>query len=135
MGSLNMRETIITREQVANPRTHYGDAKASTRHFITQRVTGLINVVFLGFLLFIVVRLAGQDRADMVGVIGNGFIGIPFAVLIGIVAVHMRNGMRDTLEDYLHGRMYSLAMMLNTLFCLIVGLAAIGAIVKIVFWG
>ncbi|WP_092425801.1 succinate dehydrogenase, hydrophobic membrane anchor protein [Devosia crocina] len=130
-----MRETIITREQVANPRTHYGDAKASTRHFITQRVTGLINVVFLGFLLFIVVRLAGQDRADMVGVIGNGFIGIPFAVLIGIVAVHMRNGMRDTLEDYLHGRMYSLAMMLNTLFCLIVGLAAIGAIVKIVFWG
>lgn len=130
-----MRETIITREQVANPRTHYGDAKASTRHFITQRVTGLINVVFLGFLLFIVVRLAGQDRADMVAVIGNGFIGIPFAVLIGIVAIHMRNGMRDTLEDYLHGRMYSLAMMLNTLFCLIVGLAAIGAIVKIVFWG
>lgn len=130
-----MREPIITRDTVANPKTHYGDAKASTRHFMTQRVTGLINIVFLGFLLFIVVRLAGQDRADMVAVIGNAFVGIPFAVLICIVAVHMRNGMRDTLEDYLHGRMYRLVMLLNTLFCLIVALAAIGAVARLVFWG
>lgn len=130
-----MREPIITRDTVANPKTHYGDAKASTRHFMTQRVTGLINIVFLGFLLFIVVRLAGQDRADMVAVIGNAFVGIPFAVLICIVAVHMRNGMRDTLEDYLHGRVYSLVMMLNTLFCLAVALLGAGAVLKIVFWG
>ena len=130
-----MREPIITRDTVANPKTHYGDAKASTRHFMTQRVTGLINIVFLGFLLFIVVRLAGQDRADMVAVIGNAFVGIPFAALICIVAVHMRNGMRDTLEDYLHGRVYSLVMMLNTLFCLAVALLGAGAVLKIVFWG
>ncbi|PXA97463.1 succinate dehydrogenase, hydrophobic membrane anchor protein [Nostoc sp. 3335mG] len=130
-----MRETVVTRDMVANPKTHYGDARASTRHFITQRVTGLINVVFLGFLLFIVVRLAGQDRADMVAVIGNPFVGLPLAVLLAIVAVHMRNGMRDTLEDYFHGRMYRLIMLLNTLFCLAVALLGVGAIVKIVFWG
>ncbi|RYE59904.1 MAG: succinate dehydrogenase, hydrophobic membrane anchor protein [Hyphomicrobiales bacterium] len=122
-------------DAIANPRAHYGDAKASTRHFITQRVTGLINVIFLALLLFIVVRLAGQDRADMVSVIGNAFVGIPLALLIVIAAIHMRNGMRDTLEDYLHGRVYSLSMLLNTLFCLIVGLAGAGAVLKIVFWG
>jgi succinate dehydrogenase / fumarate reductase, membrane anchor subunit len=130
-----MRETIITRDVVANPKTHYGDARASTRHFVTQRVTGLFNVVFLGFLLFIVVRLAGQDRADMVEVIGNGWVGIPFAVLIAIVCVHMRNGMRDTLEDYLSGSLYRLAMLLNSLFCLAVALIGAGAVLKIVFWG
>lgn len=130
-----MRETVLTPETIANPKAHYGDAKASTRHFITQRVTGLVNAVFLGLLLFIVVRLAGQDRADMVSVIGNAFIGIPLAILIAIAAIHMRNGMRDTLEDYLHGRVFSLAMLLNTLFCLIVGLAGAGAVLKIVFWG
>lgn len=124
-----------TQDAIANPKAHYGDAKASTRHFITQRVTGLINVIFLGLLLFIVVRLAGQDRADMVSVIGNAFVGIPLALLIAIAAVHMRNGMRDTLEDYLHGRVFSLVMMLNTLFCLVVGLAGAGAVLKIVFWG
>lgn len=130
-----MRETVITSDTVANPKTHYGDAKASTRHFITQRVTGLINVIFLGLLLLIVVRLAGQDRADMIAVIGNAAIGIPLALLIVIAAIHMRNGMRDTLEDYLHGRVYSLAMLLNSLFCALVGLAGAGAALKIVFWG
>ena len=130
-----MRETVITRDMVANPKTKYGRARASTRHFITQRVTGAINIVFLGFLLFIVIRLAGQDRTDMVAVLGNGWVGIPLAILIGNVAVHMRNGMRDTLEDYFHGDLYRLLMMLNTLFCILVAVAGVAALLKLVFWG
>ena len=130
-----MRESVITTETIANPKSRYGSANASTRHFITQRVTGAINILFLGLLLFIVVRLAGQDRADVVGLLGQWWIGVPFAALIAIVAIHMRNGMRDTLEDYLAGSMYRLAMLLNTLFCLAVALLGAGAVLKIVFWG
>lgn len=124
-----------SKNTIADPRARYGNGPASTRHFITQRVTGLINIAFLLLLLFLVVRLAGQDRPDLVAVIGTPWIGLPLMVLIAIVAVHMRNGMRDTLEDYVHGRMFSLAMMLNTLFCLFVALAGIAAVGKIVFWG
>jgi succinate dehydrogenase / fumarate reductase, membrane anchor subunit len=130
-----MREQIITRDVVANPKSAYGDKKASTRHFLTQRLTGASNIVFLLFLLFIVVRLAGQDRADMVSVIGNGVVGIPFAVLLAVVTVHMRNGMRDVLEDYFAGRVYSLLMMLNSLFCALVALVGVVSILKLVFWG
>ena len=130
-----MGETVITRDTVANPKSVYGDKKASTRHFITQRVSGAINIAFLALLLFVVVRLAGQDRPDMVAVLGNGWIGIPLAVLLVIVAVHMRNGMRDTLEDYFHGRTYSLLMMLNTMFCLVIGAVGVLSILKLVFWG
>lgn len=120
---------------IADPRARYGNGPASTRHFITQRLTGLVNVAFLALLLTLVVRVAGQDRADLVAVIGNFWIGVPLMVLIAIVAVHMRNGMRDTLEDYAHGRLYSLAMSVNTFFCLLVAVAGIGAVAKIVFWG
>ncbi|WP_332700551.1 succinate dehydrogenase, hydrophobic membrane anchor protein [Devosia sp.] len=130
-----MRETVITRDMVANPKTKYGNAKASTRHFITQRLTGAINIAFLILLLFVVVRLAGQDRPDMVAVIGNGWIGVPLAALLVIVTVHMRNGMRDTLEDYLSGSVYRLFMMLNTLFCIAIAVAGVAAILKLVFWG
>ena len=130
-----MREQVITRDIIADPKSHYGDARGSTRHFLTQRLTGAINIAFLLLLLYLVVSLAGQDRPDMVAVIGNVWVGIPLAILIAIVAVHMRNGMRDTLEDYVHGRMYRLLMMLNTLFCLIIALAGIGAVLKLVFWG
>jgi len=130
-----MREQVITRDTVANPKSKYGDAKASTRHFITQRVSGAINIAFLGLLLFVVVRLAGQDRPDMVAVIGNGWIGIPLAVLLVIVTLHMRNGLRDTLEDYFRGRTYSLYMMLNTMFCIAIAAVGVISILKLVFWG
>lgn len=130
-----MRETVISKDTIANPKTHYGNGKASTRHFITQRTTGAINIAFLALLLFVVVRLAGQDRADVVTLLGNWWVGIPFAALIAIAAIHMRNGMRDTLEDYVHGATYRLAMMLNTLFCLAVALLGAGSVLKIVFWG
>ena len=130
-----MRETVITRDMVANPKTKYGNGRASTRHFITQRVTGAINIAFLVFLLFVVVRLAGQARVDMVPVLGNGWIGLPLAALLVVVAVHMRNGMRDVLEDYFHGSLYRLLMLLNTLFCLLVAVAGVAALLKLVFWG
>jgi len=120
---------------IANPKTKYGNAKASTRHFITQRVSGAINIVFVGFLAFIVLRLAGQDRPDMVATIGNAWIGLPLAALLVIVAIHMRNGMRDTLEDYFHGATYRLLMSLNTAFCLLIAVAGLAAILKLVFWG
>ena len=130
-----MRDTIITRDMVANPKTAYGNKKASTRHFITQRLTGAINIVFLLFLLFIVVRLAGQDRVDMVAVLGNAWIGLPLAALLVVVTIHMRNGMRDTLEDYFAGSLYRLLMLLNTLFCILVAVAGVAALLKLVFWG
>ena len=134
MGGV-MRETVVSRDTVANPKSKYGDAKASTRHFLTQRITGAINIAFLLLLLFVVVRLAGQDRPDMVAVLGNGWIGLPLAILLVIVAIHMRNGMRDTLEDYFHGRTYRFLMMLNTMFSLAVATLGVLSILKLVFWG
>jgi succinate dehydrogenase / fumarate reductase membrane anchor subunit len=130
-----MREQVINRDVIANPKSKYGDAKASTRHFITQRVTGVINILFLILLLYVVTKLAGQDRVDMVTTIGNGWIGIPLAILLIIATVHMRNGMRDTLEDYVAGRVYSLLMMLNTMFCIVIAVVGVASILKLVFWG
>jgi len=130
-----MREQIITRDMVADPKSAYGNKKASTRHFITQRLTGAINIVFIGFLAYIVLRLAGQDRPDMVATLGNGWLGLPLAALVAVAAVHMRNGMRDVLEDYFAGSLYRLLMLLNTLFCILVAVAGVAALLKLVFWG
>ena len=130
-----MREQIITRDMVADPKSAYGNKRASTRHFITQRLTGAINIVFIGFLAYIVLRLAGQDRPDMVATLGNGWLGLPLAALVAVAAVHMRNGMRDVLEDYFAGSLYRLLMLLNTLFCILVAVAGVAALLKLVFWG
>ena len=57
------------------------------------------------------------------------------ASLIAVAAIHMRNGMRDTLEDYFAGSLYRLLMLLNTLFCILVAVAGVAALLKLVFWG
>ncbi|WDR04457.1 succinate dehydrogenase, hydrophobic membrane anchor protein [Devosia rhodophyticola] len=131
-----MREKVITTQTIADPKTSYGDGKAASRHFIAQRWTGAVNVLLVGFLVWMVVRLAGADRAEMISVVGNPIAGIILAVLLVVALVHMRIGMVEIVEDYVQDpRTNRLSLMLNTLFCLGVGLIGVIAILKLVIWG
>lgn len=120
---------------IADPTAHYGSPRGATRGFITQRLTGALNVLFLGFLIWLVVRLAGADRAEMVAVVANPLVAIVLALLIVNVAIHMRIGMREIIEDYIAGRTKRLALTVNDVFVLGVGLLALISLIKIVFWG
>jgi len=120
---------------IRNPKTHYGNAKASTRHFITQRVTGALNIVFTLFFVWFVVSLAGADTAGKLALVANPFVAIVLALLLVVVAIHMRNGMRDVIEDYFTGAEERLAMTANTAFTLFVLVVALLALAKLVFWG
>lgn len=121
--------------EIRNPKTHYGNGRASTRHFITQRVTGAINIVFTLFLVWFVVSLAGADTAGKLALVANPFVAFILALMLVVVAIHMRNGMRDVIEDYFVGANERLAMAANTAFTLFVLVAGLLALAKIVFWG
>ncbi|MHB1101930.1 MAG: succinate dehydrogenase, hydrophobic membrane anchor protein [Devosia sp.] len=127
---------MIDKRIIADPKTHYGPAKAATRHFITQRLTGALNVLFLIFLVWLVVRLAGAERAEMISVIANPFVAIVLALLIVNVRVHMRIGMREVIEDYAdEERTNRLLRFVNNVFSAGVALIGLVAIAKIAFWG
>ena len=121
---------------IADPTVHYGSPKGATRDFTTQRITGALNVLFLGFLIWLVVSLAGADRATMVATVANPLVALILALLIVSVCVHMRIGMREIIEDYVHDpRLNRLSLGVNDIFTILVGLAALAALIKIVFWG
>jgi succinate dehydrogenase / fumarate reductase membrane anchor subunit len=124
-----------TRAQIQNPATRYGRAKASTRHFITQRITGAINIVFSIFIIWFVVSLAGRAPAEMIELARNPFVAIGLVLLVVNVSIHMRNGMRDTVEDYFDKGEHGWAMLANNLFVGFFFVVALGAIAKLVFWG
>ena len=130
-----MSATKPSQAQIQTPSTHYGNAKASTRHFITQRVTGAINIVFTLFIVWFVVSLAGKAPAEMIVLTRNPFVAIGLALLVVNVAIHMRNGMRDTIEDYFDKGEHSWTMLANNVFTGFFVVAALGAIAKLVFWG
>ena len=82
---------MIDKASIANPRTHYG--RGGTRQFVVQRVTAALNIAFLIFFSWFVVRLGGADRAQMLDVVRNPMVALVLCLLIVNVCVHMRIGM------------------------------------------
>lgn len=127
---------MIDKKTIADPATHYGNPRAATRAFKLQRLTGGLNILFLGFLIWLVVSLADADRAEMVATVAHPVVAIVLALLIVNVCLHMRIGMREIIEDYMHDpRIGRLSMTLNDIFALFVAAVGLISLVKIVFWG
>lgn len=127
---------MVDHKTIADPGTHYGSPKAATRGFKWQRITAALNIALLAFLIWLVVSLAGGDRAAMVAIIANPLVALVLVALVVNVCVHMRIGMREIIEDYVHDpRLNRLSLGLNEAFVLFVGIVALGSIIKIVFWG
>ena len=126
---------MIDKATISDPKTHYGSPRLSTRHFMTQRITGALNVLFTIFFVWFVVRLAGADRATMVGVVHNPFVAIILCLLIINVCVHMRIGMNEVIEDYLEGGIHDLAKRANAVFAILVAVVTVLSVAKIAFWG
>jgi succinate dehydrogenase / fumarate reductase membrane anchor subunit len=126
---------MIDKAHIADPKTHYGSPHGATRHFMTQRITGALNVLFLIFFVWFVVRLAGADRAEMVGVVHNPIVAIVLCLLIINVCIHMRIGMNEVIEDYLEGDIHHLAKRANAVFAILVAVVTVLSVAKIAFWG
>lgn len=109
-----------------------GSAKEGADHFWKQRVTAFANIPLTLFLVVSIVLLAGQDHATVAAYIGSPLAALAFTALIISAAIHMRLGMQVVIEDYVHGEaMKILLLMANTFFSILVGLAAIMAIIKL----
>lgn len=121
---------------IADPKVHYGSPRAATRAFTVQRITGALNILFLGFFIWLVVSLAGKDRAGMVATIAHPLVALILALLMVNVTVHMRIGMREIIEDYVHDpRLNRLSLSVNDIFTILVALAGLVSILAIVFRG
>lgn len=115
-------------------KTHPGEKGTGT--FIRQRVTGALNIVFVGFLIWLVVSLAGADRAQMAATFAHPIVAILALVLIGSALVHMRIGMYEIIEDYVHEpKLHGLAKTANTTFTVIIGAIALVSVLVLAFGG
>ncbi len=129
-------EEKLTLKTIADPKSRYGSAKLATRSLITQRITGALNAVFTLFFVWLVVRLAGAGRAEMLPIIANPIVAIVTGLMVISVAMHMRIGMQEVIEDYVHDeKLNALSLMLNTVFAVLIAGVALASLLKLVFWG
>jgi succinate dehydrogenase / fumarate reductase membrane anchor subunit len=108
--------------------------KSGTTHFWYQRATAVANVPLVIFLLWFIISHLGAARADVVASIQDPVIAALLALSFISIPWHMRLGMQMVLEDYVQdARALHAGLLLNTLFTAAMALAALYAILKIVF--
>ena len=108
--------------------------KSGTTHFWYQRATAVANVPLVIFLLWFIISHLGASRADVVASVQNPFTAILLILSFAVILWHMRLGMEMVLEDYVQDeRMLRAGLLLNTLFTAAMALAALYAILKMVF--
>jgi succinate dehydrogenase / fumarate reductase membrane anchor subunit len=111
-----------------------GAAKSGTEHFWLQRLTAVANLPLTLIFVGVVIALAGSSHAGATATLGNPWIAILMLLFVLAATVHMKIGMQVIIEDYVrHDLLKLLALMANTFFAIVMGLAAAFALLKISF--
>ncbi len=111
-----------------------GSAKEGTEHFWRQRVTALANVPLMLFLVYVVVALFGANHAEATAFLKSPLVAILLLAMVISGLIHMRLGMQVIIEDYVpeEGKKV-LALIANTFFTGVIGIACVWAIAKVSF--
>src|SRR5690606_16450016 len=113
-----------------------GAAGEGTGHFWFMRVSGVALLFLSLFAIGVVLRLAGKSYDEAQAVLAQPVVALGLLLFVIFSAEHMRQGILESTHDYIHGELLKVAViMLNTLFCLLVGAASVFALLKIAFGG
>ena len=111
-----------------------GAAHSGTQDFWHQRMTGFAGIFLSIALIVIVISLLGRSHAAAVQILGSPIVAVIMLLFILNSVYHMWIGMQEIILDYVHDDKYKfLSLMLNTFFCVAIGLASAFAILKLSF--
>ena len=109
-----------------------GTANRGTETFLRQRRTALANIPLVIFLILSIVSHIGADYGTVKAYFAQPVVAALMLALVISVAIHMRIGLKEIIEDYVHGEGIKItALVLATFFAAGLGLASAAAILKI----
>ena len=109
-----------------------GSAHRGTETFWRQRMTALANIPLTLFLILSIVTHIGADYGELRAYLARPLVALAMLALVISASIHMRIGLKEIIEDYVHSKGAKLAaIVLATFFAAGVCLACVYAIVKI----
>ncbi len=108
-----------------------GSAHRGTETFWRQRMTAVANIPLVIFLILSIVTHIGAPYTEVKAYLAQPLVALALLALVVSAAIHMRIGLMEIIEDYVHGGAKMIAVLLATFFAAGVGLASVVAILKI----
>ncbi|MGB6347277.1 MAG: succinate dehydrogenase, hydrophobic membrane anchor protein [Methyloceanibacter sp.] len=109
-----------------------GSARRGTETFWRQRVTAIANVPLVMFLILSIVSHIGADYGTVRAYLAQPLVALAMLALVTSASIHMRIGLKEIIEDYVHGEGAKIAaLLLATFFAAGIALASTFALVKI----
>ena len=109
-----------------------GSAKDGTGHWWWQRVTAVVLVVLVAWLVGLLVSLVGADLAQSRATVARPWKAIMLSVLVVAMFWHAKLGLQVIIEDYVHERLAEILLKLLVIFACATGaLACLFAIARI----
>jgi succinate dehydrogenase / fumarate reductase membrane anchor subunit len=108
-----------------------GAAHHGTETFWRQRMTAVANIPLVPFLILSVVTHIGAGYDRVHAYLARPIVALLMLALVISAAIHMRIGLKEIIEDYVHGGGKVVVILLATFFAAGVGLACVVAILKI----
>lgn len=109
-----------------------GAAHRGTETFWRQRLTAIANIPLVLFLIFSILTHIGADYETVRSYLARPLVTLLMLALVISASIHMRIGLKEIVEDYVHDEgMKIAALVAVTFFSAAIGLACVMALVKI----
>lgn len=117
---------------VMQTKSGHSGAGDATKHWWTLRLTAVALIPLAVWFVVSLVALAGADYPTMIAWISNPFVTVLLLTMIVALFYHLRLGLQDMVEDYVHARRAKIVLSaVLTYGCFLLATAAIAAVLKI----
>jgi succinate dehydrogenase / fumarate reductase, membrane anchor subunit len=113
-----------------------GSARSGTDHFWKVRTTSVVLVPLVLFYIVFLIMYVGRPYSEVIGALANPFVATINALTLVATIIHMRLGMEEVIQDYVHSEAVKLLLLvLNAAFSFLIGGLCLIAALKIAFAG
>ena len=101
-----------------------GSAKTGTAHFWAMKISSVALLFLIPLFVFTFGPMLGEPYAEVTAYFARPFPAIVAALTIGVTFMHFKDGVQVLIEDYVHGTMQKVLIIL--MICLSYAAAATG---------
>lgn len=102
---------------------HTGRTHTGTSSFVMQRASAVILMPLALWFLISLAAHAGDTHAETIAWLSRPLTRVVFGAFVTIGAFHGRLGIAEVIEDYIHGPVRGVLLMINTGVALAIALA------------